>query len=126
MPGVQAHLVRAEENEALACGLIFVQSRCTDWVTVALFYAALHRIEALLHRLGVPEEESRGHRKRRVVLETLPALAAEQELRDDYFGLADDSMDARYECRRLSQAEVRTLRDVQLARIKARVARLMR
>lgn len=102
MPDRQAHRAQADPNEQAS--LAWESEDYADWVVTALFYAALHWLDAYFARTGL-HPANRGERLRR--LTTDPWLAA---IRRHYRWLKDRSEDARYRCRPFTAAEIQQLR----------------
>jgi hypothetical protein len=79
------HRARAEQNEAFYIRLASLSERAYDWEVTAMFYAALHWIEAYLASCGYPigrqlpdssgGHHPRGHAQRRQKVATEPVLA---------------------------------------------------
>jgi hypothetical protein len=90
MPNANDHIQQAQHNETF---FRFVdQSQYSDWAMTALFYAALHYIDAFLSQVGM---NPGGHDDRD------KEVANRKELRliaRQYFGLKNRSRNARYYC----------------------------
>ncbi len=98
MPTTQQHLDQASANEVVS-----TQINQEDWAVTALFYAAVHYVEAYCcHAHGV---HSKGHHDRQVFVgNNLSAIGPE------YAGLEFWSREARYECCEFSTHDVQSLR----------------
>ena len=88
MPTSQEHLAQARRNEEFLVTIRALPVRYAEWETVALFYSALHYVDAFLATLG---EHPRNHRIRIARVNSATALQHE------YQDLFDASMEARYE-----------------------------
>jgi hypothetical protein len=97
MPTTQQHIIQSERNEALFQQLS--NGPYTDWAITALFYAALHLIDAWLPAPSRP----RRHVARIREIAATPRLAV-VEL--DYQELKDRSEDGRYNCARFTTADL--------------------
>lgn len=102
MPTRQEHLAQAEHNEALSQRLEI--TRYTDWAVTALFYSALHLIDAYLLALGMDPKD---HAER---LRQVASAAALRPVWLRYRNLLDWSIDARYECLPFTTGQVQALR----------------
>lgn len=119
MPTYLEHLVQAEHNEATYHYLAIDASRHSDWQVTCLFYAALHYVDALLHRSGaLPEAEHRRSHGTRVVLagQTLGGVLAA-----DFVLLRVLSENVRYDAVRLTATDVQTLYDNEFTHIRTHV-----
>ena len=125
MPTIRQHRKKARHNESFADSFDATATPYTDWITTALFYGALHHVQALLHDLGWPDGQTDKHPKVEKLLSIDSTLRNESDLRDDYKQLRDDSEEARYFTRTFSAAEVTRLRQDEFARLKQRVDELL-
>lgn len=82
------------------------KSDCLDWSVTSLFYAAVHYVNAYLRKSGIPIP--RRHTSpdpkqpgRSNIVQQDPSLSA---IYDPYRNLDDESRDARYELKRVSEA----------------------
>lgn len=119
MPTQQKHLQQAQRNEELYHYLAHVAPAYTDWQITALFYAALHYIDAYLagHNVHPSSHEERNG-----------LVAIEGSLRRIYVAyrdLEDRSRDARYELYRIAPGYEQTLYNSQFASIRDYVLTLI-
>ena len=91
MPQRHEHLLRAQEDEALAHSLDLNRGVCVDWAITMLFYSALHYIDAYLVFSG---SRPRNHQLRDRVIENNGSLSP---IWNDNRRLKDLSQAARYE-----------------------------
>jgi hypothetical protein len=112
------HLDQAAHNFAVSGHLSASQD--WDWATIALFYSALHLVQAYFARSGI---DARTHvqRERRML-----GIADMGPLLLSYRWLRDQSENARYECRRFSEMEFESIRDGSYATISRRIRELLR
>jgi len=93
------HYTQAERNDAFYRQIGGSNSSEPEWAVAALFYTAVHELEAALLALG--ERSPKGHPERRTAMRrNFPAVAKNFEQ------LHSMGVDARYHCKRHSQAEV--------------------
>ncbi len=116
MPTREEHLIQASRNEDVA---LLLQTDYPDWAVTALFYAALHYVEAYFSINAVkpdgsswPQHYSSHVERLKGVRERLPALFAHYEL------LLTRSIDARYDCQNFTTTHVQELRRRRLDPIK--------
>jgi hypothetical protein len=86
MPPRQSHVERARQNERFFLGFDLTTTPYPDWAAVAIFYAALHWIDAYLDQsvgqIGGQQESAAGghhpssHRERFAKIRDEPYLAA--------------------------------------------------
>ena len=67
MATIKSHLAKAEHNKALA-EFLKGQSDYLDWQVVAIFYAALHKVQAMLRVAGYTEMQTDSHVKVKNIL----------------------------------------------------------
>lgn len=91
-----------------------------SWLVAALFYAALHWVEAYFASQG---EHGKDHRHRRDMIVADPAL--DQPFWRVYRHLADRSQDARYKLKPFAPAEVNDLQTHYLGAVKKHIAGLL-
>jgi hypothetical protein len=117
MPNETRHLEAAASNEALAIALLENQ-RSYPWAIVLGFYAALHWVDSFLARSGI---HPRSHAQRDVyVLNTqLGSISVA------YRTLTTRSREARYELRRFTETDARSLLAGELSEIKLHVQELL-
>lgn len=115
MPTADRHLTQAARNESLSLAL---EAQYSEWAVTALFYAALHYVEAYFDRhatSGQPRHHT-GHVERtRAVRLRIPTVYR------SYRWLMELSRDARYECVMFTPADVRHLRRTYFEPLKADV-----
>lgn len=91
MPSKDEHLAQAAHNEKFASSIPdWPHSEHRDWVLTALFYAALHLVDARLDRYGI---HPLSHARRERCLET---LADFKNVKRQYYDLQHGSENARY------------------------------
>lgn len=83
------HYTQAERNEAFYRHLGGSATPWPDWAVTALFYAALHRVQAALRSQG---NDARDHHQRKAKVRAMSATLAQA-----YEGLQDLSEQARYD-----------------------------
>ena len=84
------HIAKAEKNERLYENLIGTEFN--DWAVVALFYAALHYVDAFFLQVSNATPQNHGERNRR-----LRNNAALDQIKGHYLDLYALSIRARYE-----------------------------
>ena len=100
VPIQQDHIDQAEHNEGLALSLL--DTPHTDWAVTALFYAALHLLDAYL----TPQGRLTSHQERIGFVFRSPDFSSAAS---HYRELLDRSQDARYDCARFNSAFARAL-----------------
>ena len=123
MPSVSEHLEQAERNESLykdLCRLYTSAPNYTEWEVVALFYAALHYVDAWL--ASSEDVHPRNHAQRTGIVRSNSAL---NPIWNEYTGLYRMSVLARYEMERPTLREVRSLEINDFATIKGHVRSLL-
>lgn len=105
MPTSDQHRRQAAENEAVSLEL---ETAHPGWAVTALFYAALHYVEAYFYiegvRTGLPQHSaSHAQRTPAVRLRLAPVFP-------HYHRLLDRSVAARYDCKTFTQSDVQRLR----------------
>ena len=107
MPSESGHLRQAERNESLyadLCSLDSAPGEYTEWEVVALFYSALHYVDAYLaNRLA---HHPTGHQQRNRLVRITRELMEIERL---YTRLYRESTLTRYELRRPTVDEVRDI-----------------
>ena len=103
MPTREQHRLQAKDNEDL-CRRLVGSRRHLDWAVTALFYSALHYVDAALHPV-----HPRNHAQRNHLLSRHPEL---RPVFPQYRLLYQRSLKTRYECVDPSTDEVRGLRRV--------------
>jgi len=114
LPTKEEHKSKAEQNEYFVSTL---GNPFFDWQVTALFYSALHYIQAYFAAKGISPPPST-HTIRNNHVANTPQLAP---IYVDYRELQDESRSARYGVKPPSQGDVQKLQ-VKLANIKALVA----
>ena len=103
MPEASEPILQARHNESAAG--ILAGEELFDWAVTALFYAALHEVQAYLIQLG---SQPASHTRREVEIgrhpEILPIL-------DLYRQLRTHSENVRYDCRMFSADEFEDIRE---------------
>jgi len=100
VPTRPQHIAQHEHNEALYQSIS--GSAFTDWAVTALFYSAIHLVEAALSAPPRP----RGHVGRLREIAASPALAP---VRRHYQELKQRSEDARYNCVPFTAGDVQAM-----------------
>ena len=101
MPTTDEFLAQAERNERFAEAASSLAERFTEWEVTALFYAALHYVNAFLKSQDL--EPQTHHARGRLVQRHTEAW-------DEYHSLYVSSVVARYGLKRYTPAEVDELR----------------
>ena len=70
MATIKSHLARAEHNKALA-EILREHNDYLDWHIVVLFYATLHKVQAMLRVAGYAERATDSHVKVKNILNSL-------------------------------------------------------
>jgi len=99
-PTQQDHIEQAAHNESLALSLAATPH--TDWAVTALFYAALHLLDAYT----TPQGRLKSHQKRIGFVYRSPDFSS---VASHYRELLDRSQDARYDCERFNPTFVLNL-----------------
>ena len=118
MPLKQDHILKAQANEAFALSLDDKRTSNIDWIITALFYSAIHYVEAYLANLNIHPTT---HRARDSAIERDLRL---KDIFEDYGELKNYSINARYYMVHFSSADVSYLISC-LNRIKSNVASLL-
>ncbi len=108
MPGKAKHLAEAEWNEQAADALL--QTQFADWAVVALFYAALHLVDAYLASTVHPKD----HTERFSVIAVTPL----ERIYADHRELYQRSLDARYGCVAFSVTQAQAFKNVKFDSLK--------
>lgn len=117
MPTREQHEQQARDNVSL-CRLLEDAGQHLDWAITALFYAALHYVDAYL----LPDAAS-NHVKRVRLIQQRPEL---DQVFEDYRKLQDLSRDTRYECLDPTPAEVEHYRQHIFGRLEAHLLALLK
>lgn len=116
MPTTEQHLAQAATNERLALAW---EATDPEWAATALFYAALHYVDAFFYldgQINQNPDSFRSHsiRDSEVARRLNPVFAA-------YKRLSDVSREARYDCIPFNTGRVQRLRESSLFPIKRHV-----
>ena len=87
MPALNQHLPLAESNESFAESIVSLPARFPDWEITALFYSALHYVDAFLSTQGI---HPRSHDSR------IRSIRSFADAWEDYRDLYQLSLHARY------------------------------
>ena|ERR1700742_244492 len=113
MPSIDAHVKQAQGNEQFYLDVLGGEASSTpEWAMTALFYAAVHYVQAGCVHFGACPKD---HGMRKEAIQT-----HFREIRAAYSKLYQDSRDARYECIKHQSSELRNAESL-LARIAATV-----
>ena len=104
------HLAQARHNEDFF-GRID-QSLDSDWAVTALFYAALHYVDAYLFRKNLNPGD---HAERNRMMQANPTTSA---IWSHYRRLLDRSWDARYNAATYTPPQIAQLHQIDFARVK--------
>lgn len=116
MPNRRTHVAKFRHNERLSHSLEGTANN--DWAVTTMFYAALHLVDACL----APAQHPRRHVDRRHIVSTDPRL---QPIWQHYRQLEDRSQDARYDCTRFTDQQVRSLRSQHFEPLKRHLRRIL-
>jgi hypothetical protein len=116
VPSHQQHLAKAESNQRLSLAL--QGGPHLDWSVTALFYAALHLVEATL----APHTHSANHNARFTNVRRHPQL---RQIYFQYHELYSRSLGARYECVSFSVQDVQMLYSIEYMTIKRHLQPLL-
>lgn len=113
------HLAKAQRNERLSSELKQLPEQYRDWQIIAVFYAAVHLVQAYLRDKTTMYPQTHEERDRLISsLETLRAIYP------NYQELKHLSVTARYTCLPTNEFDVKEARQ-QLAIIRAHVEKLL-
>ncbi len=100
------YLEQAEHNAEFAQYIRDKRSACMDWSATCLFYSAVHYVNAYLKKSGTPiprrHRGDSGGPGRTNIVQSDPQLSA---IYPEYRHLDDESRDARYELKKISEAD---------------------
>jgi hypothetical protein len=120
MPTATQHIAQAAHNEALS---LAVEADYADWAVTALFYAALHYVEAYFYvhaaRQHAPPHYTNHSLRGPAVRIRIPRMYRH------YQRLFDRSIQARYDCVAFAQSNVQYLRQNDLEPLKQYVQQNM-
>lgn len=119
MASKDAHLRQAAHNEELYNRLL--NTKFLDWAITAVFYSALHYIDAYLATLPLPPKYCHPpvHEVRTPLVETESNL---KRIVRQYRRLKDQSEAARYRVKRFTEAEVKGLKENEFEVIKSHIS----
>jgi len=116
VPTAAEHIEKAQRNEEAAR---LIQASYPEWAVTALFYAAMHYVEALFFtqttKRPLPKHYD-SHAKRRIAIRERAS-----RIFNDYNTLFDDSWVARYEYEQFLSNDVDNLRDNEFEAVKSYV-----
>ena len=112
----QEHLAQVVRNEEFANAISGLETRFTEWEVTALFYSALHYVNAFLATHGY-EAKNHYHRRNLIALYT--------NLSNEYDNLFQHSLDARYELKQFTPEEVELLKADDFRRVKEEILALL-
>lgn len=118
MPDLAEHLLQARHNEEFFGSID--RGLYSDWAIIALYYAALHYIDAFLATVRILDPG--GHAVRDPEIRQRPEL---QPISHHYFRLKNRSQSARYYCARFRQGELERCHRDDLGGIKAALLPLL-
>jgi len=117
MPSKDAHLWQAKHNETLFSQLLTTEF--LDWAVTAIFYSALHHVDAYLATKDIhPSFHYKGRDR---------WVATESNLRhiwNQYRWLKEKSEAARYDVKHFTQSEVNHLKQSEFEIIKSHISKL--
>ena len=116
MPELHQHLPQAEKNERLAESITLLPERFPDWEITALFYSALHYVDAFLATQNV---HPRTHDRR------IESIRAFVESWEDFRHLYQVSLNARYLMVPLATEDALAVRNGPFRRVKEEVLGLL-
>ncbi len=114
MPNLADHILQARHNEEFY--QVTDKNAFSDWAMTAIFYAALHYIDALLASLGTVDPGSHSVRDDQV-----HKRAELRPIANSYFRLKNRSRNARYCCMSFRPEELQRCFDVELASIRRHI-----
>ena len=119
MPLKHDHLSKAKHDEEFVASLDLATTPYLDWAITALFYAALHYVEAYFATM---KRHSPDHRTRDSAVQRDSRIRG---IYSDYSELKNYSINARYYMTPFSESDVRKNLLVRLANIRARISPLL-
>jgi hypothetical protein len=125
VPSAKDHEEQAAKNRAFFKDLGGTGAKHSDWAITALFYAAVHDVQALIVSKGWRYIDDQGKSWiPRTHTERLSVIKREcKHLRADFESLKDWSEAARYECETFLQAQLKLAESV-LSGLKAEIDKL--
>ena len=103
MPPRDRHIFQAESNERVVSLLAEADGQSTDWEVTALFYSALHYVDALLD--STAGLHPRNHRNRNIL------VSRHTDIARYYLRLYNWSLDTRYNVVSILPEEVERIAD---------------
>jgi hypothetical protein len=104
VPSRADHVEQAKRNKAFMEWVLANPAQPQEWAVAALFYVCVHLGRAVVEQLGAgPVTSHRGFET------TLQRLKPPADVYDAYRALKDVSEQARYDCHRYFEADVRKL-----------------
>lgn len=119
MPDQQKHLAQARRNEDLYNHLAQVAPQFVDWQITALFYAALHYIDAYL---AIKSVHPNNHEERNQYMGMVSHL---KPIYVQYQDLQNRSRDARYELSAIRAGYQQDLYNQQFTKIRNHITQLI-
>ena len=119
MPQKHEHLTKAKHDEEFVSSLDLSTTPYLDWAITALFYAALHYVEAYFATM---KRHSPDHRTRDSAVQRDSRIRG---IYDDFNELKNHSINARYYMIRFSESDIRENLLIRLTNIKARILPLL-
>jgi hypothetical protein len=123
MPDQQSHIAQAEKNErfrGMTASRNPSSDQFTEWEVVALFYSALHYIEAVLdHNFNIHPNSHKERMRLVAMTDTLRPI----EL--NYRNLHNRSMDARYNLLAFTRTQIDVIERDEFQPLKAHVRSLL-
>lgn len=119
MPRFDRHLAQAERNERLYHSLDVRTTEFLDWAITALFYSALHYVDAYLAAMVPPGgSHPTNHGERSLWIARTAGL---REIQVEYRRLRDYSEDARYGLVNFSAQQVSNIKDNEFTAVKQHI-----
>ncbi len=109
------HIQQAEHNWRFVQSLGPLGSPYSDWIAVGTFYSVLHYVDALIARNHGPDPADHAYRK------ALLRHLVDGPIFADYSNLHDDSVEARYSCKKFTDAQLQTQVFTRYANVSARI-----
>ena len=116
MPTLNQHLPLAESNERFVESISSLPARFPDWEITALFYSALHYVDAFLSTQGI---HPRSHENR------IRSIRQYADSWEDYRDLYNLSLDARYNMVSFTSVNADALKTGSFRRIKEEILTLL-
>ena len=116
MPDLNQHLSLAESNERFAESIAALPTRFPDWEITALFYSALHYVDAFLSTQNI---HPRNHDSR------IRSIRSFIRAWDDYRDLYNLSLDTRYNMASFTPAYADSVKTRAFRRVKEEILALL-